>query len=599
MTSIRTLALAIVIAFALAGPRFTHAQEPLSPDAYLAPAPWLDPDAPPPVAPYFGPKAVVPVPAIDTSNLSAVVAAYNTYYNVTMPAVGFTGSTASCNPGSISLAFQEWTISRINYLRAMAGVPGNTTLNAALNGQEQAAALIMAANSTLSHFPPNSLLCWTQAGYDGAGSSNLALGGFTDSIPLYMSDPGGGNEIAGHRRWILHSRKGSFGIGQASGGTNANALYVFDSSGAASGSSGIPWPPRGYVPLALFPSSLRWSFGLPGANFASANVTMTVNGTPLAATVISKSDNGYGDNTIVWSLPAGHTVVKGSVYNVSISGVANAASGTYNYSVRPIDPADTIVPPPRLSNISTRMQVLTGNDVLIGGFIVGGTQPKTVVVRARGPSLAAAGVPNALANPRLDLYSGQTVIASNDDWGGAANAAAIQSSGFAPANAQEAAILLTLGPGAYTAIVSGVGNATGVGIIEVFEVDRPEAPLTNISTRGQVLTGGDVMIGGFVVQGTTPQTVIVRARGPSLASAGIANFLANPFLQLFSGQTQIAVNDDWQVSTSAAAIQAAGFAPADSREAAILITLNPGAYTAIVTGVSSGTGVGIIEVFAQ
>ncbi len=602
MTPFRPFAIALPFALALA--LSAQAQVPLAPDSppedgWLAPAPWLDPDASPPVVPHSGPKAVQSVPAIDTSNLSAVVAAYNTYYNLAMPAVGFTGSTASCNPGAISLAFQEWTISRINFLRAMAGVPGNTTLNSALNGQEQAAALIMAANGLLNHFPPSNLLCWTQAGYDGAGSSNLALGGFTDSIPLYMSDPGTGNEIAGHRRWILHSRKGSFGLGQASGGTNANALQVFDFSGAASGSGGIPWPPRGYVPLALFPSSLRWSFGLPGANFAGASVTMTVNGTPLAATVISRTDNGYGDNTIVWSLPAGHTVVKGSVYNVNITGVTGASSGSYAYQVRPIDPADTIVPPPRLANLSTRMQVLTGNDVLIGGFIIGGTQAKTVVVRARGPSLVAQGVPNAIANPKLDLYSGQTVITSNDDWGSATNAAAIQSSGFVPANAQEAAILATLGPGAYTAVVSGVASGTGVGIIEVFEVNLPESPLTNISTRGQVLTGGDVMIGGFVITGTTPQTVVIRARGPSLAAAGIANFLANPFLQLFSGQTQIAVNDDWQVGTSAGAIQASGFAPTDSREAAILVTLNPGAYTAIVTGAGGTTGVGIIEVFAQ
>ncbi len=254
---------------------------------------------------------------------------------------------------------------------------------------------------------------------------------------------------------------------------------------------------------------------------------------------------------------------------------------------------------PRLANISTRMQVLTGNDVLIGGFIIGGNQPKTVVVRARGPSLIPLGVPNAIANPRMDLFSGQAVIASSDDWGGNANAAAIQASGFAPSSAFESAILATLGPGAYTAVVSGAGGTTGVGIIEVFEVDRPEAPLANISTRGQVLTGGDVMIGGFIIQGDAPQTVVVRARGPSLVPFGITNALADPVLQLFAGQAVIASNDDWQAAGNAAQIQSAGFAPSDAKEAAILVTLNPGAYTAIVTGKNGGTGVGIIEVFAQ
>ena len=147
-----------------------------------------------------------------------------------------------------------------------------------------------------------------------------------------------------------------------------------------------------------------------------------------------------------------------------------------------------------------------------------------------------------------------------------------------------------------------MGGAKGVGIIEVFEVDKPEVPLANISTRGQVLTGNDVMIGGFVIQGDSPQTVVVRARGPSLVPFGITNALMDPVLQLFNGATPIATNDDWQFQTvpgDVAAIQASGFAPADAREAVIRITLPPGAYTAIVSGKNGSTGVGIIEAFAQ
>ena len=252
-----------------------------------------------------------------------------------------------------------------------------------------------------------------------------------------------------------------------------------------------------------------------------------------------------------------------------------------------------------LVNLSTRGPVLTGNDVMIGGFIIGGSTSKTVVVRARGPSLAAQGVPNALANPVLSLFSGQTVIASNDDWQTAANSGALQSSGFAPSHALESAVLVTLAPGAYTAIVSGVGGLTGVGMIEVFEVDHPEIPLVNISTRGKVLTGSDVMIGGFIVQGNGPQTVVVRARGPSMSQQGVPGTLANPMLQLIrsSDQAQIAVNDNWGSASNAAEIAASGFAPPDSSESAILITLQPGAYTAIVTGVGGATGVGLVEVF--
>lgn len=259
-------------------------------------------------------------------------------------------------------------------------------------------------------------------------------------------------------------------------------------------------------------------------------------------------------------------------------------------------PATTI---PRLANIATRMQVLTGDNVLIGGFIIGGSAPKTVVIRARGPSLAQHGLTGLLANPKLDLYSGQTLIGSNDDWQGASNASALTASGFAPSQAVESAILVTLDPGAYTAIVRGSDGGTGIGIVEVFEVDRADVPLVNIATRGQVLTGNDVMIGGFIIQGSEAQTVVVRARGPSLAPQGITAPLADPVLELYSGSSVIASNDNWATAANADQLWASGFAPADSRESAILITLQPGPYTAIVRGVNGATGIGIVEVFAR
>ena len=243
-----------------------------------------------------------------------------------------------------------------------------------------------------------------------------------------------------------------------------------------------------------------------------------------------------------------------------------------------------------------------GGEVFDRFVVIGGSANKTVVVRARGPSLIPFGIPNALANPTLQLVrsSDQSPIAFNDNWATASNAAAVTASGFAPDNALESAIMINLAPGAYTAIVAGAGGGTGVGIIEVFEVDQPLLPLVNISTRGQVLTGNDVMIGGFVIQGTGPQTVVVRARGPSLIPFGITNALANPSLQLVrsSDQVTIATNDNWGSASNSGAVTASGFAPSNSLESAILITLTPGAYTAIVTGVGGGTGVGIIEVFA-
>jgi hypothetical protein len=201
-----------------------------------------------------------------------------------------------------------------------------------------------------------------------------------------------------------------------------------------------------------------------------------------------------------------------------------------------------------------------------------------------------------LADPYLQLYSGGSVIASNDNWVGASNSVAIQATGMAPGNAQESAILTTLSPGSYTAMVSGVGGANGIAIVEVIEIDTPASAFANIATRGQVQTGDSVMIAGIIVSGG-PKTVLIRARGPSMP--GVTGVLSNPSLQLFSGLTVIASNDDWGTASNAAAITATGLAPTNSLESAILITLQPGAYTAIVSGSGGATGIGLVEVFAQ
>ena len=295
---------------------------------------------------------------------------------------------------------------------------------------------------------------------------------------------------------------------------------------------------------------------------------------------------------------SGSTITGLGAGNCTVT-ASQAGNAGYNAAPPVTQSLSVANPPTRPINLSTRGQVQTGDNVMIGGFIIGGSSAKTVLIRAAGPNLANYGVSGVLADPKLDLYSGQTVIASNDNWGSAANVAAIQASGLAPVNALESAILTALAPGAYTAIVSGNTAGTGVGIVEVYEIDSPGAPFTNISTRGQVRTGDNVMIGGFIIQGSSSQTVLIRAVGPNLANYGVADVLANPKLQLYSGQTVIASNDDWGTSSNAAAIQATGLAPVNPLESAILITLAPGAYTAIVSGVNSGTGVGIVEVFAQ
>jgi hypothetical protein len=238
---------------------------------------------------------------------------------------------------------------------------------------------------------------------------------------------------------------------------------------------------------------------------------------------------------------------------------------------------------------------------MIGGFVIGGSANKTVAIVATGPSLSSFGITNPLANPMITLVrsSDQVTIGSNDDWQAAPNAAQLQAAGFAPPHPNEAAILVNLPPGAYTAIVQGVSGGTGISVIGVYEVDQPTIPLVNISTRGRVQTGDNVMIGGFVIQGAGSQQVAIVATGPSLAQFGIANPLANPMLTLVrsSDQATIGSNDDWQAAGNAAQLQSAGFAPSNALESAILTTLAPGAYTAILQGAGGTTGVGIIGVY--
>jgi hypothetical protein len=256
--------------------------------------------------------------------------------------------------------------------------------------------------------------------------------------------------------------------------------------------------------------------------------------------------------------------------------------------------------PPRLANISTRMQVQLGDNVLIAGFAIYGNSQKTVVIRARGPSLASVGVSNVLADPQLQLYSGQTPIGSNDDWQTSGSATTLQEIGLAPSDPREPAFVAQLNSGLYTVIVRGAQATTGVATIEVFEIDNAAAPLVNLSTRGLVLTGDDVMIAGFIIHGNDPQTVVVNVAGPSLGRAGLSNTLADPTLTLVrsADNTIIATNDNWVSAPNASQIQASGFAPGHSLEPAIMMTLAPGAYTAIVRGVGGGTGIALVGVFA-
>jgi hypothetical protein len=251
-----------------------------------------------------------------------------------------------------------------------------------------------------------------------------------------------------------------------------------------------------------------------------------------------------------------------------------------------------------LQNISTRAEVLTGSNVLIGGFVISGTGTKPVLVRGLGPTLSDLGIAGALADPFLSLVAGSgNVLWNNDNWKDSQQAA-IQATGKTPTHDSEAAIVQTLGPGSYTAVLSGKNHTTGIGLVEVYDQSPAStAQLSNISSRGHVGTGNDVMIGGFI-NAVADTRVIVRALGPTLTQLGVTGALADPVLGLFDANgNAIASNDNWQQSSQAAQIQSSGFAPPNALEPAIISMRPLGNTTAIVSGKNGTTGVALLEVY--
>jgi hypothetical protein len=235
-------------------------------------------------------------------------------------------------------------------------------------------------------------------------------------------------------------------------------------------------------------------------------------------------------------------------------------------------------------------------------MIATGTESKTVIIRAIGPTLSEFGVPGALADPTLELYQGNTLLFSNDDWRNSTQQAEIESSGFAPNKNAESAIIWTLIPGEnYTAVMRGKNGQTGIGVVEAFDLDRAAASkLANISTRGFVDVDDNVMIAGLIVvapSGGANLNIVVRALGPTLGDSGVPGALANPTLDLVnSSGTVIRSNDNWKDSQRAE-IEATGLAPTHDEESALLQAVAPGAYTAIVRGNGRTTGVGLVEVY--
>lgn len=475
------------------------------------------------------------------------------------------------------------------------------SMNATLTTAARAHSQNMLQNNYQGHSGPDGSLTTRLQGYT-AGANGWSIGenvyAYSKSVWYghvgFEVDWGGGvanggmQSPPGHRQNIHSTTFREVGIG-----------VVLGSNGGSGGvGPQLVTQDFGWVGgLAPFVTGVVYrdlnSNGFYDAGEGVGGVTVTVSNTNTYA--VTASSGGY-------SVP----VAESGNYTVTFSGGSvptnqksvNVSNGQNVKSDYVVTGSATPTPTPpdgptRLANISTRAVVGTGANVLIGGFIVTGTESKKVIVRGIGPSLP---MPGKMLNPMLELHDPSgAVIATNDDWGQNENSAEIFDSGVAPTNPSESAILMDLAPGSYTAVLTGVNQTTGTAVVEVYDLDgAADAKLANISTRAFVQGGDNVLIGGLIVVGQSAADAIVRAIGPSLTVPGA---MADPTLELRDANgILLSSNDNWR-STQETAIIATGVAPTRDAEAAIVTTFSPGSYTAIVRGVNGSTGVAVVEVY--
>ena len=292
-----------------------------------------------------------------------------------------------------------------------------------------------------------------------------------------------------------------------------------------------------------------------------------------------------------------HALMNSRIGNTDALTADDIAGARSLYDAGP--PYLSSIPAPNLVNLSTRAFIGRGEEVMIGGFIIQGSQPATVILRAIGNSLAARGVTGANEDPTLELRSGSgTVLQYDDDWVGSPNAETIASYGLDPTNSRESAVIATLQPGNYTAVIRGWEDATGVGLVELYDLHTTNGRAGNISTRGRVGTGNNVMVAGFIVGGGESKRVVLRGLGLSLKDAGVANALNDPMLDLRDGNGNVVrANDDWESDPESNEVRNAGLAPRHGTESALHVTLTGGSYTAIMSGFDNQTGIGLVEVY--
>jgi len=452
---------------------------------------------------------------------------------------------------------------------------------------------------------------------NSAGIISSNSGGIISSNSGGLVAAGGGNCIAaggGNFHAVTNAQADSApaGFTQSGGEINLNAFNIIGpvtiDGGTVTGSGFIQGDLTnngGYI----LPGHSGGAIGVLGNFTQGANGTLIIeNGGPSpfqfeqllvsgAANLDGKLDvkltNGYTPDPADTFSPLGYSSASGSFTSVSSNAQVTVTSNGLRTTVNPNVPGPSAGQP---LNIATRMSVQAGDNVLIAGFIVTGPSGSTkkVLIRGLGPSLAQFGVPNTLSDPLLELHKSDGTV-TNDNWQ-QGDTSQIPS-GFAPSDPREAVIVATLAPGNYSAVVKGAHGETGVGIAELYDLDSTSpAKLANISTRGFINTGDDVMIGGFIVGGTEPAKILVRAIGPTLADFGVQGALADPTLELHDSNGSTISNDDWR-ETQESEIIATTIPPNKDREPAILATLVPGNYTAVVRGKNNTTGVGLVEAY--
>jgi hypothetical protein len=330
-------------------------------------------------------------------------------------------------------------------------------------------------------------------------------------------------------------------------------------------------------------SQLFYSYSTNAGDTWSANVAVSAPFNPFLG---YPNQNKIGDYITIVSDTTGG--------DVAYSATFNGEQDIYYLRVAPLTT--------QLLNISTRLRVDILNNVLIGGFIITGNAPKNVALRGIGPSLGSSGIPDVLGDPTLVLHdSAGALILANDDWEtDPAQAAQLTALGLALQDPKESGIVVNLQPGSYTAVLAGKNQTTGVGLVEIYDTNQATgSQLANISTRGLVLAGNNVMIGGLVLGGASNTHVVVRGIGPSLARYGLTPVLADPLLELHDSNGVLLIsNDNWQDDLfSAAQLEALGLAPEDPVESGIYASLPPGAFTGILAGKNGGTGIGLVEIY--